>query len=68
MPGVVPHTSTYALTNATLSYALEIADHGLHEAGARDRALRLGLNTYAGKVAHPAVAESLKMKAHSPWE
>jgi alanine dehydrogenase len=68
MPGVVPHTSTYALTNATLSYALEIADHGLLEAGARNRALQLGLNTYAGRIAHRAVAESLRMKAHSPWE
>ena len=40
MPGAVPHTSTYALTNATLSYALNIADHGLLEAGARDAAIR----------------------------
>lgn len=67
MPGAVPHTSTYALTNATLSYALDIADHGLLEAGARDRAIRHGLNTYAGHVVHPAVAESLRMKAVSPW-
>ncbi len=67
MPGVVPHTSTYALTNATLSYALEIADHGLLEAGARNRALRHGLNTHDGKIAHPAVAESLRMKAVTPW-
>ena len=68
MPGVVPHTSTYALTNATLAYALEIADHGLLEAGARNRALQTGLNTYAGKIVHPAVAESLQMTPHSPWE
>lgn len=68
MPGVVPHTSTYALTNATLTYALEIADHGLLEAGARDAALRHGLNTYGGRVAHPAVAASLKLVAHSPWD
>jgi alanine dehydrogenase len=67
MPGVVPHTSTYALTNATLSYALEIADHGLLEACARDRALRCGLNTYGGKIVHPAVAESLRMKPYAPW-
>ena len=67
MPGVVPHTSTYALTNATLSYALEIADHGLLEAGARNAALRQGLNTYDGKVVHPAVAQSLGAKPHSPW-
>lgn len=68
MPGVVPHTSTYALTNATLSYALEIADRGLLEAGARNGAIRHGLNTHEGKVVHPAVAESLRMKPHSPWE
>jgi len=68
MPGVVPHTSTYALTNATLSYALEIADHGLLEAGARNPALRHGLNVHDGKVAHPAVAQSMGAKAHSPWE
>lgn len=68
MPGVVPYTSTYALTNATLSYALEIADHGLLEACARNPALRLGLNTYGGKVVHPAVAESLRMKPRAPWE
>ncbi|HUY19672.1 MAG TPA: alanine dehydrogenase [Candidatus Binataceae bacterium] len=68
MPGAVPHTSTYALTNATLSYALEIADHGLLEAGQRDSALRRGVNTYDGRVVHPAVAESLKMRPYSPWE
>ena len=68
MPGVVPHTSTYALTNATISYALAIADHGLLEAGARDPALRLGLNTHDGAVVHPAVAESLRMKPRSPWQ
>ncbi|HTW87762.1 MAG TPA: alanine dehydrogenase [Candidatus Binataceae bacterium] len=68
MPGAVPHTSTYALTNATLSYALEIADHGLREACARNPALRRGLNTHDGKVVHPAVAEALKMHPSSPWE
>jgi alanine dehydrogenase len=68
MPGIVPHTSTYALTNATLSYALAIADHGLLEACARNPALRSGLNTYGGKIAHPVVAQSLRMKAHAPWD
>jgi alanine dehydrogenase len=68
MPGVVPHTSTYALTNATLSYALEIADYGLLDACERNRALRSGLNTYGGKVVHRAVAESLGMKPQPPWE
>jgi len=68
MPGAVPHTSTYALTNATLSYALEIADHGLMAAGTRNAAIRLGLNTHEGKVTHPAVGEALGFKAESPWE
>jgi alanine dehydrogenase len=68
MPGVVPHTSTYALTNATLSYALAIADHGLLEAGARDVAIRLGLNTHDGAIAHPAVAAAIGVKPHSPWD
>ena len=67
MPAMVPHTSTYALTNATLTYALEIADHGLLEAGRLNKAIRHGLNTFDGKVTHPAVAESLKMEPHSPW-
>jgi alanine dehydrogenase len=67
MPGAVPHTSTYALTNATLTYALEIADHGLLEAGQRDPALRHGLNTHDGRVAHPAVAEALGIDPRSPW-
>jgi alanine dehydrogenase len=67
MPGVVPHTSTYALTNATLTYALEIADHGLLEAGQQDEAVRHGLNTYDGEVAHPAVAEALSLDPRSPW-
>ncbi len=68
MPAMVPHTSTYALTNATLSYALEIADRGLLEAGRANRAIGWGLNTYDGHVVHPAVAEAMRMKAHSPWE
>ncbi len=68
MPAMVPHTSTYALTNATLIYALEIADHGVLEAGQRNKAIRHGLNTYDGQITHPAVAEALRMKYHSPWE
>ena len=64
----MPHTSTYALTNATLSYALEIADQGVLEAGGRNPALRHGLNIYDGHVVHPAVAAALGMKAHSPWD
>lgn len=56
MPGIVPHTSTYALTNATLSYALDIADRGLEPAMRDDPALRRALNTYGGSVTHPGVA------------
>ena len=67
MPAMVPHTSTYALTNATLTYALEIADHGILEAGMQNAAIRHGVNTYDGHVVHPAVAQALKMKPHSPW-
>ncbi|MGH7813786.1 MAG: alanine dehydrogenase [Candidatus Binataceae bacterium] len=68
MPAMVPHTSTYALTNATLTYALEIADRGLIEAGRLSAAIRHGLNTWDGRVAHPAVAATLKLKPHSPWD
>lgn len=67
MPAMVPHTSTYALTNATLSYALDIADHGVLEAGRLNSAIRLGLNTYDGKIVHHAVAEAMRTKPHSPW-
>lgn len=67
MPAMVPHTSTYALTNATLSYALEVADRGLLEACRANRAIAWGLNTHGGHVVHPAVAQALKMKVHSPW-
>jgi alanine dehydrogenase len=68
MPAIVPHTSTYALTNATLTYALELADLGVLEAGARNAALRNGVNIYGGHVVHPAVAAALRMKPRSPWD
>jgi alanine dehydrogenase len=58
MPGAVPHTSTYALTNVTLPYALEIADRGWRNALRSDPVLALGLNTYAGQVTYPSVAEA----------
>ena len=61
MPGAVPVTSTYALTNATLPYVLELADHGVREAAARDPGLRLGINVAAGRITNPAVAASLAM-------
>jgi alanine dehydrogenase len=58
MPGAVPHTSTYALTNVTLPYALELANRGWREAMRTDRALALGLNTYDGQVTYGPVAEA----------
>jgi alanine dehydrogenase len=61
MPGAVPITSTHALTNATLPYALALADHGVAEAIRRDPGLRLGINVAGGKVTHPAVAEGVGM-------
>jgi alanine dehydrogenase len=58
MPGAVPITSTKALTNATLPYVEEIADHGLREAIARDPALARGVNVIDGKITYEAVAEA----------
>ena len=58
MPGSVPHTSTYALTNVTLPYAVELANRGWREALRRDDALALGLNTYDGHVTYGPVAEA----------
>jgi alanine dehydrogenase len=58
MPGAVPHTSTYALTNVTLPYAVALADKGWKRACRDDRALALGLNTHAGEITYGAVAEA----------
>src|SRR5436305_4547095 len=58
MPGAVPHTSTYALTNVTLPYAVELADRGWRDAARRDRALGLGLNTFDGQIVYGPVAEA----------
>jgi alanine dehydrogenase len=68
MPAAVPHTSTYALTNATLSYALEIADRGVLDACRDNPALSHGLNIHDGHVVHPAVAQTLGVKPHAPWD
>ena len=62
MPGAVPVTSTFALTNATLPYVLTLADHGVKEAISRDPGLRPGVNVAAGKVTHPAVADGVGME------
>ncbi|MBA2739186.1 MAG: alanine dehydrogenase [Nocardioidaceae bacterium] len=58
MPGAVPHTSTYALTNVTLPYALALADKGWQQAMRDDHSLALGLNTHAGELTNAPVAEA----------
>ena len=59
MPGAVPITSTYALTNATLPYVIALADHGVQEALARDPGLQMGLNVSEGEITYQAVARAL---------
>jgi alanine dehydrogenase len=59
MPGAVPITATYALTNATLPYVLELAERGVQGALASSAALRLGVNVAGGEIVHPAVAQAL---------
>jgi alanine dehydrogenase len=66
VPAAVPHTSTYALTNATLPYIAAVADHGPLAAAGRDPALRAGVNTAGGQVTYPAVAEALGLPAVEP--
>ena len=63
MPGAVPITSTYALTNATMPYVLELAEHGLIGAVARNPGLRLGVNIVAGQITYPPVAEAVGVPA-----
>jgi alanine dehydrogenase len=58
MPGAVPHTSTYALTNVTLPYAVALADKGWQQAMRDDHSLALGLNTHAGSLTYAPVAEA----------
>ncbi len=59
MPGAVPITSTYALTNATLPYVIELAERGVEQALEQNSGLRGGLNVQGGQITHPAVAEAL---------
>jgi len=59
MPGAVPRTSTFALTNATLPYVRALADHGWRQALANDPGLARGLNVHAGQLTHEAVASAL---------
>jgi alanine dehydrogenase len=66
MPGAVPHTSTYALTNVTLPYALAIADQGWRDALRADPGLAEGLNTHDGSVTYASVAEAHGLTAVDP--
>jgi alanine dehydrogenase len=63
MPGAVPITSTYALTNATLPYVIELAERGVQDALEHSAGLRMGLNVQAGEITHPAVAQALGLAA-----
>jgi alanine dehydrogenase len=65
IPAAVPHTSTYALTNATLPYAVALATHGVAAAVAADSELATGVNTVAGNVTNAAVAEAVG-RPHTP--
>lgn len=65
MPGAVPRTSTYALTNATLPYAIELANKDYKRALKENKALALGLNVYDGKIIYQAVAEAFDMDFYS---
>lgn len=67
MPAIVPRTSTFALTNATLSYAMELAEKGLHRALREDPALQRGANVLDGHVTHAGVAEAFGVE-HTPVE
>lgn len=67
MPGAVPRTSTFALTNATLPYALDLANKGFEQAIKDDAGLREGVNTYAGKLTYEAVATSQGLE-YTPLE
>lgn len=58
MPGAVPHTSTYGLTNATMPYVVALAEHGLEAAVRLDPALALGVNVYQGAITYAPVAEA----------
>jgi alanine dehydrogenase len=58
MPGAVPNTSTYALTNATLPYTVALADKGWQQALRDDPSLALGLNAHAGRLTNEPVAEA----------
>jgi alanine dehydrogenase len=66
MPGAVPNTSTWALTNATLPYTVALANKGWEKACRDDRALALGLNTHAGKLTNVPVGEAHEIDVIDP--
>ncbi|HEY0889287.1 MAG TPA: alanine dehydrogenase [Nocardioides sp.] len=68
MPGAVPNTSTYALTNATLPYVVALADKGWERACREDGSLALGLNTHAGRLTNVPVGEAVGVAAVTPAE
>jgi alanine dehydrogenase len=65
MPGAVPNTSTYALTNATMPYAVALANKGWQQACRDDHSLALGLNTHAGQLTNGPVGEATDIEAVS---
>jgi len=67
MPGAVPYTSTIALTNATLPYAIQLADKGWQKACSENKELKLGLNVVGGKVTYKGVAEAFDL-TYTPVE
>ncbi|MBW1858571.1 MAG: alanine dehydrogenase [Deltaproteobacteria bacterium] len=67
MPGAVPRTSTYALSNATLPYLMQLLEEGIPSAFRKDPALAKGVNVYQGKVTYEAVAEALDLE-YTPLE
>lgn len=66
MPGAVARTATFALTNVTIDYALQIANKGWKQAVQENEALAKGLNVVAGKVTFKAVADALNL-TYTPW-
>ena len=66
MPGAVPNTSTWALTNATLAYAVQLADKGWRQACRDNASLALGLNTVAGQITYPGVADAFGLGYTKP--
>ena len=68
MPGAVPNTSTYALTNATLPYQIQIATLGARNAAQQSQAIRLGVNTANGHITSEPVARELSTDYVSPLD